>query len=61
MTALTDHREGFHDGWNGAKRKTRRSIHYRHAFRNGAAARERQDNGGEDMPASKITNPRRKK
>lgn len=55
MTALTDHREGFHDGWSGAKRKTRRSIHYRHAFRAGTQARERQENGGEDMPAKTKT------
>lgn len=57
MGALESFKIGFQDGYRHHKRKTNMGSIYLNAYKRGGEARDRNDNGGEDVGAVR---PRKK-
>lgn len=58
---LQDFNEGFEDGWHGRRRQKNRGATYLRAFKKGAASKQRQENGGEDLGDTPVARPRLRK
>jgi hypothetical protein len=51
MSTVEAFRSGFHDGWAHEKRKRNQGGIYLRAYKKGEQARDRNDNGGEEVNA----------
>lgn len=53
MSELAAFNVGFTEGWHSAPRQKTLGPTYQHAYDRGREARDREDNGGEDVAAAR--------